>query len=165
MGRGQAAIILGAALALAFAAGSAPAADDPYLTRLALCRDSWLDWKDNPAQMKPFGEHFRSAFTRNDTDPFFVPKEEVSVAGLRIVQAYPDSVGMGVGFSLLVAASYDKARKTLERELGKPFIKCEASDGMHSCELGIAEKRTVTLMAQDDMADKTLIGCYYYYEK
>jgi hypothetical protein len=37
---------------------------------------------------------------------------------------------------------------------------------MRSCELQIAEKRTVMLMAEDDpKATSTLIGCYYFYEK
>jgi len=44
-------------------------------------------------------------------------------------------------------------------------VKCEASDGMHSCELDIAPQRTFTLMAADSDPRHTLVGCYYYYEK
>jgi hypothetical protein len=40
------------------------------IERLATCQDSWRDWKDDPAQSKKVGE-----------------------------QVYPESVGMGVGFS------------------------------------------------------------------
>ena len=73
---------------------------------------------------------------------------------------------MGVGFSVVVDAPFDKARKVFEKALRKTLEKCEASDNMHSCELDIAEKRTFTLMAEDNPnAAKTLVGCYYYYEK
>ncbi|MGH6872608.1 MAG: hypothetical protein ACREHE_13990 [Rhizomicrobium sp.] len=165
MGRRRAAIVGGAALALLLAAPPASAAEDAGLARLALCRDSWLDWKTDPARIKTFGDRFHGAFTRNGNDPYFVPKSDVSVAGLRVLEAFPDSVGMGVGFSLLVDAPFGKARAIVEHELGKPLGKCDASDGMHACELDIADKRTVTLMAQDNMPGKTLVGCYYYYEK
>jgi hypothetical protein len=105
-------------------------------------------------------------FSRKGNDPFFVPRTAKSIAGLRVVQAFPDSVGMGVGFSVVVGASFDTARKTMENLLGKPLQKCEASDNMRTCELDIAEKRTFTLMAEDNSrATKTLVGCYYYYEK
>ena len=37
---------------------------------------------------------------------------------------------------------------------------------MRSCELEIAEKRTLVLMAEDSAkATTTLVGCYYFYEK
>ena len=156
----------GAVLALAFAAAPVRAADDSALLRMATCQDSWLDWnKAAPASLKAFGERFQSQFSHSGNDPFATPKAPVSVAGLRIVQAFPQSVGMGVGFSLTVAASFDKARKVVETTLGKKLIHCEASDGMHSCELEIAAQRTVTLMSADDAPNETLIGCYYLYEK
>ena len=36
---------------------------------------------------------------------------------------------------------------------------------MHSCELEIANQRTFTLMAEDATKNRTLVGCYYFYEK
>ena len=73
---------------------------------------------------------------------------------------------MGVGFSVTVDATFDTARTNLEKALGKPLTKCETSDGMRTCELDIAEKRTLMLMASDDpKASETLVGCYYFYEK
>ena len=145
---------------------TAQAADDSDLTRLTTCQESWIDWsKSDPARLQKMGEYFRGRFSHHDNDPFSVPKAETSVLGLRIVQAFPDSVGMGVGFSLLVDAPLDTARKRMEAVLRKKVEHCEASDGMHSCDLPIAEKRTVVLMSVDTEKNKTLIGCYYYYEK
>lgn len=154
-----------AAVALAFIATPVVAADDESLTRMTLCKDSWLDWKDDPAKLKSFGDHFRSEFAQRGDDRFPVPTKDVSVAGFRVLQAYPNSVGMGVGFSLVVGAPFVKVRAAMEREFGKKLQHCQASDGMTACELDIAEKRTFTVMAEDDAKDKTLIGCYYYYEK
>ncbi|MGN6149447.1 MAG: hypothetical protein ACTHPD_12980 [Rhizomicrobium sp.] len=143
------------------------AADDPEVTRMALCQDSWVDWsKTDPAKLKTFGEYFRANFTHKDNDPFAVPKMPVTIAGLRIVQAFPDSVGMGVGFSATVAADFKMARATVEKAIGKKFPHCERSDGMNACELAVAEKRTVMLMAADaPKTRETLVGCYYYYER
>ncbi len=157
----------GVLLALVFAAAPVRAGDDAGLARLAICQDSWLDWsKSDTAKAKAFADRFRAGFTPHDNDPYYLPKAEVSVAGLRIVQAYPDSVGMGVGFSLLVSAPFDKARAIFAKALGKPLTECDASEGMKSCELQIAEKRTFMLMAEDSpKSTTTLVGCYYYYEK
>lgn len=53
----------------------------------------------------------------------------------------------------------------MEKSLGKKFH-CEAGDGMQSCELPVAEKRTFMLMAEESAREKqTLVGCYYYYER
>jgi hypothetical protein len=145
----------------------ASAADDAGLARLALCRDSWVDWgKGDPAKLKAFGAHFRSEFSPHDNDPYMLPKASVSVMGLNVAQAFPQSVGMGVGFSLTVDAPFDATRRAMEAALGKTLQHCEASDGMKTCELEIAPQRTVMLMAEDNAASRqTLIGCYYFYEK
>ncbi len=80
--------------------------------------------------------------------------------------AFPDSVGMGVGFSVLVGARFDEARARVEQTVGKTLDRCETGDGMRTCSLEIAEKRTLIVMAAEDpAANDTLIGCYYYYEK
>ena len=156
-------------LLLALVAGAVPAraADDAGLARLALCQDSWVEWsKSEPARLDAFGAHFRSAFSPHDNDPYWLPKTNVSVLGLRVLQAFPHSVGMGVGLSLTVDAPFDDARKALERALGKRLGKCETGEGMKTCELEIAPQRTVMAMAEDaPKSRQTLIGCYYFYEK
>ena len=70
-------------------------------------------------------------------------------------------------FSVIVNASFDQTRTSLERKLGKPIRKCEPpSDNMRTCELAIGEKKTIVLMAEDNpKSTTTLIGCYYFYEK
>lgn len=159
--------VAGALIALACIILPARASDDSGLTRMALCQDSWLDWsKTDAAKLKAFGEHFRTNFTHKANDAFTTPKAETSILGLRVAQVYPDSVGMGVGLSILVDADFDAARAVVEKSLGKKLGHCETSDGMRACELQIAEKRTVTLMSADSPKTKqTLIGCYYYYER
>lgn len=40
------------------------------------------------------------------------------------------------------------------------------SDGMRTCGLEIAKERTISLMAGErDTKKRTLLGCYYFYEK
>jgi len=150
-------------------AGAAPAwsADDPRVENLALCRDSWLDWKTtDPAKLDSFGAFFRSAFSHSSNDAYFVPKSAMAIVGLKVLRVFPDSLGMGVGFSVLVDAAFDVAKPAVEHELGKPVRQCETGDGTRACELPVAEQRTLTLATGDPPNDKTtLIGCYYVYEK
>ena len=158
-----------AGLLLTLLVGAAPAlaADDPRIENLALCRDSWLDWKkSDPVQLNSFVAFVGSAFTHKDNDAFFTPKSAMTLDGLKVTQVFPQSVGMGLGFSVLVDASFDVAKQALEAKLGKSLGQCQAGEGMRTCELQIAEQRTVMLLSGDPPNDKTtLIGCYYYYEK
>jgi len=143
------------------------AADDAALTRMTLCQDSWIDWtKKEPKTFEVFRTRFMGQFAHHDNNPYWLPKANVSVLGMHVAQAFPDSVGMGVGFSLTVDAPYDKARAAMEKALAKKLVHCGASDGMKSCELEVAPQRTITLMAEDNPKSRqTLIGCYYFYEK
>jgi hypothetical protein len=143
------------------------AGDDVPLTRMATCRDSWLDWqKSDPARLTAFARQLHGQFSPHGDDPFLVPMSNIWIAGLRVTQLFPDNVGMGVGFSATVAGKFDETKRRLEKSLGKPIAHCETSDGMRSCGLPIAEKRTVMIMAEDDPhSTSTLIGCYYFYEK
>jgi hypothetical protein len=156
-----------AALLLAVAVHPVSAADDAALTRMTLCKDSWLEWrKTEPAKFQAFADQVRANFVPHDNDPFALPKAEVSVLGLKVLQAFPDSVGMGVGFSLTVDATFDEARKRMEKALGRALKHCEASEGTRDCALEIAKQRSVVLMAEDKPGShRTLIGCYYFYEK
>lgn len=92
-------------------------ADDPRVENLALCRDSWLDWKNtDPAKLDSFGAFFRSAFTHNGNDAFLVPKSAMAIDGLKVTQVFPESVGMGLGFSVLVDATFDVAKQVARTE-------------------------------------------------
>jgi hypothetical protein len=159
--------LAGGALALGILLHPAFATDDEALTRMALCKDSWADWqKSDPAKMKAFADSFHAQFSPHYNDPYFLPKAKASALGMKITQAVPGSVGMGVGFSLSVDATFEDARNALEKELGKALQKCESGEGMRSCEREIASQRTVMLMSEDKPASRhTLIGCYYFYEK
>ena len=159
-----------AGLLILFLAGLTPAqaADNLGLERLAICQDSWLDWKaSDPARLKKFIDGFQADFSHKGNDAFFVPKSSQTVAGLPVAQVFPESVGMGVGFSIVVNANFANSKASLEKKLGKAINKCEPpSDNMRTCELEIAEKKTITLMAEDNAkSTTTLVGCYYFYEK
>lgn len=134
---------------------------------MALCRDSWFEWhKSAPARFVQFALHVRAHADPHGNDPYLVPRSAISVAGFKVIEVFPQSVGMGVGFSLTLEAGFDETRKAMEKDLGQPLQHCETSDNMHSCELRIAEQRTFMLMSGDDPKSKrTLIGCYYFYEK
>jgi len=146
----------------------ARAADNLGLERLAICQDSWLEWKSgNPAQLKKFVDNFRSDFVGKPNDAFFVPRSSQTIIGLAVAQVFPESVGMGVGFSVVVNANFTATKASIEKRLGKPFKKCEPpSDNMRTCALEIGEKKTIVLMAEDNpKSTTTLLGCYYFYEK
>ncbi len=159
--------LIAAGIVLQCAIAPARAGDDAVVTRLATCQDSWYDMqKSDPAQFKKIADHIRTGFTPHDNDPYSLPKADTSILGLHVTQVYPESIGMGVGFSVTVAAPFSEARAALEKAIGKRLLHCEASDGMNSCDLTLSEKRNITLMAEDDTkATQTLIGCYYFYEK
>jgi hypothetical protein len=152
-------------LALSIFLHPALAADDGALTRMALCKDSWADWKkSDPAKMKAFLQRIDAQFAHHGNDPFGLPKTNVSVMGFRVVRGFPDSAGMALGFSLGVDATFDNARKAVEKALGKPFGRCQTGGGMRMCGLKIAPQRTVTLAGADKAnAHETRIGCFYFY--
>lgn len=156
-------------LLLALLAGAVPAfgADDPRVASLALCRESWLEWKTaDPAKLNSFVDYFFSAFAAHGDDAYAVPKSAMTIDGLKVRQAFPESVGMGLGFSVLVDAPFDAARRAIERDLGKPLGQCEHGEGMRTCALQVAAQRTVMLLSADPPNDKTtLVGCFYFYEK
>lgn len=150
---------------LALALTAAPATDS-RIADLALCRESWLEWKArDAARLEDLAAYLRSGFARDDHGAL-APNAPISVAGLKVIKVLPDSVGMGVGFSVLVDAPFDRARRAVERALGRPLNGCEASDGMRGCELQVGPQRTVTVAADFPQASRTtLIGCFYLYEK
>ncbi len=148
---GKIAASAGALTILLSAAAPAQAIDNPGIERLATCQDSWLEWKKNdPTQLKKFADDFRSGFLRNENDAFFVPRSSQTVIGLPIRQVFPEGVGMGVGFSVIVNANFEKTRATVERKIGRSLKQCETGDNMRTCELEVGDKKTITLMAEDN---------------
>ncbi len=165
--RGKTGLWAGVLATCLVAAAPARAADNPGVERLATCQDSWFEWKQSsPGQLQKLAEEFRAAFVQKGNDPFLVPRASQSIAGLPIARVFPESVGMGVGFSVIVDANFDTAKAAIERRSGRPFKKCENGDNMRTCAIEVAEKKTITLMAEDDpKSTQTLVGCYYFYEK
>ena len=143
------------------------AADDTGVQRLAICRDSWVDWqKGDPERMQKFATYFRANYIPHNNDPYWLPKSDTAILGLHVSQVFPESIGMAVGFSVTVDARFDKTRAALEKAVGKRLQHCEASDDMKTCDLELAPQRIVTIMAEDSpKAAQTLVGCYYFYEK
>ena len=147
------------------AVSPARAADEPTLESMVTCRQSWLDWKDDPTPGKKFVESLHTNYKAQQDGGYLVPKTKTTLFGLPVARVYPDSVGMGLGFSVSVSASFDAAKKATENATAKP-LKCEPdSDGMHSCELELGPKKVVTVASDIDDNKHALIGCFYYYEK
>ena len=145
----------------------AVATDNLTIERLATCQDSWLDWKQNdPGRLSKFANELRSGFSHKENDPFFVPNSNQTVVGFPLSRVFPESVGMGVGFSVWVNANFDQTKIALERKTRRLLKQCEVGDNMRTCSLELSEKKTIVLMAEDNpKSTTTLIGCYYFYEK
>lgn len=139
---------------------------DDMIERLATCQVSWRDWKNDPVQSQKMAALFNGVFVNPANDGSFSLKEKVVVAGLPVLQVYPESVGMGVGFSVVLGASFDSAREHVQKATGKTLGDCDTSDGMRTCGVEIARERTITLMAAENSKEaRTLLGCFYVYEK
>lgn len=156
----------GAAAVLLLAASIAQADDDKFILQMASCQESWLDWKQQPAKVKEFTAKLESNFKMDEQSATFVPTRATSVLGHNISRVYPESVGMGVGFSVLLDASFDAIKASFEKQTGKRFGQCATEDGMKSCEHKVGEKKTVILMEGSTGKNaQSLIGCYYFYAK
>jgi hypothetical protein len=138
--------------------------DDGALQRLATCQDSWLDWKGGSPRMTEFADLLQSRMRRQDDRGAFLPKTAMTLVGLPIEQVYPQSVGMGVGFSAIVRATLADTRRSVEAQLGKPMT-CKSSAEGTGCELVVGEKKTALLMTDDPRSTRTLVGCYYFYQQ
>jgi hypothetical protein len=142
----------------------AQAATEPNLERMATCQDSWLDWKDDPTRIAKYADGLRTTYT-GQADGYLVPKTKSSLFGLPVVGIYPQSIGMGVGFSVIVTGDFAAAKKAVEKAVGNSF-KCESdSDNLHACQSELGPKKTVTVTSDADDRKTVLIGCFYFYEK
>jgi len=157
-------ITAGAVLASLLLLSTVHAADDPTLVSLATCQESWTDWKQDPGRGRTFRIKFESEFRAQDREPFYLPIRPTTLLGQPVTRIYPDSVGMGVGFSVVASASFEAVKASMERHMGKPFDRCEVAEGAKSCERKLAKDRTVVLMeAGRGNNPQTLFGCYYFY--
>ncbi len=151
---------------LAIAPSHAQATDDASVLRLLTCQDSWMDWKNDPVKQQKFVDALKASFKRNDGDGSYLPIKPMSMLGHDVFQLYPQSVGMGLGYSVIVNASFEKVKASLEKQMGKRFDGCQAASEGKSCEKVLAKQKTVMLMEGSRGANpKTLFGCYYLYEK
>jgi hypothetical protein len=137
------------------------------LERLATCRDSWFEWKDDQARMTALVAGLHAAYhQQQDTDAFVVPDKKTTLLGLPVLRVFPSSIGMGVGFSVMVGGSFDAAKRAVEGAINKPLGKCETSDEMRTCGLEIAEKKSLLLLGDSSgKSHEVLVGCFYFYEK
>ncbi|MEO5922984.1 MAG: hypothetical protein ABIR70_04070 [Bryobacteraceae bacterium] len=139
---------------------------DPLLQRLVLCQDSWQDFEKSPAAGKKTGDALDAQFQRDDKKRLHVPRGQVTYLGFPIFELTPESAGMGVGFTITVKAPMDKVRKSFETALGKKLSNCESGDGLTTCMLELAPKRTVMLISPTAKPEVgTVLGCYYEYVK
>jgi hypothetical protein len=141
----------------------ARAADDSGMQRLATCQDAWSEWQEGDPRMKQYQAFIASKLTEADGGAF-TPNAPMTAFGLPITQVSPQSVGTGVGFSILVAADLAQVRKQIEKQLGRSMT-CAISDGAPGCELQIARQRTVVLLTDGPHSRTTLAGCYYLYQQ
>jgi hypothetical protein len=160
-------VLLGASAISSTVTGLPPGneAEERRLWELATCQVSWLPWLDDKRRMTAYIDGFDADYTRSEDEPAFLPKGPSKLMGFPLIKVYPQSVGMGVGFSLQLAGTLAKVRVEVEHLLGKP-LDCSVSDEMTSCGFELDPKRTITLAADGDGTGKTsLLGCFYYYEK
>jgi hypothetical protein len=145
--------------------GPAEASGPPVsLERLSTCGESWLDWKANPAVAASFRDYFLERFEQEPRSGGWQPRRPVSVFGLPVVKAYPQSVGMAVGFSLEVRGTAGDLRRAVESAIGRP-LQCERAEGALGCEAELGERRTAMVVAADaGRGQNSLIGCYYFYQ-
>lgn len=141
------------------------AAGGPSIQRLALCQDSWLDWKDDSARMAEFVRFIDTQLEAGAGDGAFTPKAPLTALEQSVTQVYPQSVGMGVGFSLVVDAGPAQVRPAIEQQLGKPMT-CSTSEGVRACEVKLGPKKTAMLMTGlNGQARTSLLGCFYFYQQ
>lgn len=140
--------------------------DNVGVLRLLTCQDSRLEWKDVPVKKQKFVDELKANFKQNKRDGSFVPIKPMSILGHEIVQLFPQSVGMGVGYSVIVSASFAATKASLEKQMGKSFDRCEAASEGKSCGRELAKLKTVMLMEGSRGNDPTTVfGCYYLSEK
>ena len=146
--------------------GLAQAAEDLFILPLVTCQSSWLDWVNDPVKKQQFQAHIRTNFRQDGSNGSFLPIVPITVLGQNVSRVYPESVGMGLGFSVVMDARSDLIKSALHKSAGKPLGQCAKEEGLSSCQLEIAPKKTLMSMEiNTGKTPQTLVGCYYYYQK
>ena len=125
-----------------------------------------MDWGKSSPKFDDFRKMFSTDFKQKGGGANFAPTKPLSILGYSLTEVYPESVGMGVGFSVLVDAEFDKVKASLEAQVGKTIGECSKEGDSRSCEHTIADKKTLLLIEGGRGKNaKTLFGCYYFYAK
>ena len=141
-------------------------ADDKLFLDLATCQESWLEWKNIPQKMNPFKERVNSELKQTEGTAGYTPLKPMSLLGFNLVEVYPGSVGMGLGFSVVVNAEFEKVKASLEKQTGQRITECSVHENTRDRGYSLAERKTLTVTEVAKGKDaKTLFGCYYYYGK
>ena len=116
--------------------------------------------------MEAFRAQFKAGYTQDGNDGSFLPKVPTTLHNQKVSRVFPQSEGMGLGYSVLLDAGFDATRRELVKQIGKPLKHCAKAEGLQMCEHPISPKRTIILTeATVGKSPQTLVGCYYYYEK
>ncbi|MEO8012141.1 MAG: hypothetical protein ABI650_10890, partial [Dokdonella sp.] len=135
-----------AAMSSVAAVSHAADPDEHYLGQLATCQQSWFEWKDDDARMKQYMNRFTARFVAIEDEPAYRPKAALLTLGFPVIKVYPQSVGMGIGFSLQLGGQPDAIRREVEQRTGHP-LECSTEDGMTSCAAELGENKTLVLMS------------------
>ena len=158
--------LVSAILLFSIVASSAQAADDKLFLSLATCQESWLDWKNIPPKIGPYKDRINSDLKRVEGTAGYTPLKPLTLLDFNVAEVYPGSVGMGLGFSVVVNAEFDRVKASLEKQTGKRITECSFHENTRDCGYPLAERKTLTLTeVTKGTSAKTLFGCYYYYEK
>lgn len=155
------AILAIAALSVSLPNSHAQSRDDAGVLRLLTCQDAWMDWNDDPVKLEKFGTALRLHYAQSDRDSSFVPNKPMSVLGHRVVQLYPTSFGLGVGYSVIVSTIFDNAKASLEKQTAKPFDFCDSASDGKACTRQISTRKILMLRDNGGANPTTLVGCYY----
>lgn len=154
-----------AALSMLLPNSHAQSRNDAGVLRLLTCQDAWMDWSDDPVKLEKIGTALRLHYAQSDRDSSFVPNKPMSVLGHRVVQLYPQSFGLGVGYSVIVSASFDNAKASIEKQTDKPFDLCDSASDGKACTRQISTRKILMVHDNGSANATTLIGCYYLFVK
>lgn len=73
----------------------------------------------------------RSIFCHYGT---FESIKPLSILGYPILRLYPQSVGMRLGYSVIVNAIFEATKASLEKQMDKPVDRCQVATEGQSCE-------------------------------